>query len=210
MLDPSKSGPAAIRTTYPCGAVAGLIARTEAERNVAKAPAGYTAEIRGAIAPVVKLSDSQIGTLYDGTPQANTFKAVPGGGVVVFGARTLSKTSSDKFISVRRTLNHIKYNLGQLTQFAVFEPNDSALWDQLNLVTSGFLSDLWRAGALKGARSSDAFFVLCDASNNTAVTQDAGQVNVQVGVALQYPAEFIIINISQWTGGSNATTVTSL
>lgn len=203
MVDPVKTGPGAVRTTYPGGAVAGLIVRTEIERTIGKAPAGYSADIRGALGLAVPLTEAQLGTLYDGNPQVNPFKAVPGGGIVCFGARTLNKVNPDKFISVRRTLNYIKYNLKALTQFAVFEPNDANLWNSLNLVVSGFLADLWRSGALKGERSSDAFFVVCDSSNNTAFTIDNGQVNVQVGVALQTPAEFVVIEISQWTGGSN-------
>ena len=204
MVDPAKTGPGAIRTTYPCGAVAGLIVRTEVQRSVAKAPAGYNAEIRGALGTAINLSDAEIGTLYDGNPYVNSFKAVPGAGVVVYGARTLSRTTSDKFIPVRRTLNYLKDSLKQLTQFAVFEPNDSNLWNRVNLVVSGFLAEFYRSGGLKGDNASQAFFVVCDSTNNTASNIDQGIVNIEVGVALQYPAEFIVINLSQWTGGSNA------
>jgi phage tail sheath protein FI len=73
MVDPAKTGPGAIRTTYPGGAVAGLFVRTEVERSVAKSPAGYAADIRGALGLTVKLSDAQIGVLYDGSPQVNSF-----------------------------------------------------------------------------------------------------------------------------------------
>lgn len=204
MVDPAKTGPGAIRTTYPGGAVAGLMVRTEVQRSVAKAPAGYNAEIRGALGTAINLSDADIGTLYDGNPYVNTFKAVPGAGVVVYGARTLSRTTSDKFIPVRRTLNYLKDSLKQLTQFAVFEPNDANLWSRINIVTSGFLSEFYRSGGLKGANASEAFFVVCDSTNNTSATIDQGIVNIEIGVALQYPAEFIVINLSQWTGGSNA------
>lgn len=204
MVDPAKTGPGAIRTTFPGGAIAGLFVRTEVERSVAKAPAGYGADIRGALGLEVLLSDTQVGTLYDGAPQVNTFKAIPGAGITVFGARTLNKNNPDKFVNVRRTLNYVKYQAKTITQFAVFEPNDQNLWNSINMVVSGFLADLWRAGGLKGARSSDAFYVLCNSSNNTPTSIDNGIVNIEIGVALQYPAEFIVINVSQWTGGSNA------
>jgi hypothetical protein len=204
MVDPAKTGPGAVRTTYPGGAVAGLIVRTEVQRSVAKAPAGFSAEIRGALGTAVTLSDADIGTLYDGNPYVNTFKAVPGAGVVVYGARTLARTTSDKFIPVRRTLNYLKDSLKQLTQFAVFEPNDANLWNRINIVVSGFLAEFYRSGGLKGSNASEAFFVVCDSTNNTATSIDQGIVNIEVGVALQYPAEFIVINLSQWTGGSNA------
>ncbi len=203
MVDPAKTGAGAVRVTHPGGALAGLYVRSEVERSVAKAPAGFGADIRGALGTAVVLSDTQVGTLYDGTPQVNTFKAVPGAGVTVYGARTLNKVNPDKWISVRRTLNYVKFNLKHVTEFALFEPNDSNLWNRINMSVSSFLADLWRAGGLKGERSSDAFYVLCDASINNQAAIDSGIVNVQVGVALQYPAEFIVINVSQWTGGSN-------
>jgi phage tail sheath protein FI len=66
------------------------------------------------------------------------------------------------------------------------------------------LAEFWRQGNLKGETAADAFYVTCNSSNNTAVSIDNGEVRIEVGVALQYPAEFIVINLSQWTGGSNA------
>lgn len=204
MSDPGRTGAGAIRTTYPGGAIAGVMVRTEVQRTVAKAPAGIDAEVRGALGLAVPITDAQIGTLYDGTPQVNTFKAISGAGVNIYGARTLSKTDPDKFIPVRRTLNYLKYSLKELTEFAVFEPNDSNLWTQINMTVSGFLSEFWRNGGLAGDRASDAFYVLCDATNNPQTAIDQGVVNVEVGVALSYPAEFVVINLSQWSGGSNA------
>ena len=204
MVDPAKTGPGALRTTFPGGAIAGLMVRTETQRSVAKAPAGYDADIRGAIGLVANLSNADIGTLYDGNTPINAFKAVPGGGVVVYGARTLSRVATDKFIPVRRTLNHLKYNLKKITEFAVFQPNDPNLWSRINLVVSSFLGEFYRSGGLRGSNASQSFYVLCDSTNNTTVSIDQGIVNVEVGVALQYPAEFIVINLSQWTGGGNA------
>lgn len=204
MVDPAKTGPSAIRTTSPGGAVAGLFVRSELQRSVAKAPAGYTADIRGALGITVKLTDSQVGLLYDGAAQTNCFKAIAGAGIILNGTRTLEKVNPDKYIPVRRTLNYIKRSVKDLSASAVFEPNNETLWNSLNNSIGSFLNNFWRSGGLKGQRSSDAYFVVCDATNNTSSTIDQGIVNVSVGVALSYPAEFIVINISQWTGGSNA------
>ena len=203
MVDPSKTGPGAVRITHPGGAVAGLYVRTEVERNVAKAPAGYFADIRGALGLDIVISDTDIGVLYDGTPQVNSFKAIAGAGVVCWGARTLNKSAPDKYVSVRRTMNYLKASLKAMTLPSVFEPNDERLWVKLNMSVSGFLTVFWRAGGLKGERASDAFYVVCDSTINTPNSIDQGVVNIAVGVALQYPAEFIVINISQWSGGSN-------
>jgi hypothetical protein len=161
--------------------------------------------VRGAITTTVKLTEANVGALYNGAPPVNTFRAQAGAGVYVNGGRTLNKLNPDKFISVRRTLNYLKTSLKDLTEFAVFEPNDIGLWTELNVKIAGFLSEFWRSGGLKGATSNQAFYIVCDGSNNTPSSIDQGEVHVDVGVALQYPAEFIIINLSQWSGGSNAT-----
>jgi phage tail sheath protein FI len=202
MVDPAKTGPGAIRRTFPGGAVAGLYARTETERTVAKSPAGFTADIRNALGVDIKFSETEIGNLYDNG--VNCFKAVPGGGIVLWGARTLERLRPDQYISVRRSLNYLKQALKDATQFAVFEPNDERLWTSITAACGSVLNAFWSAGGLKGASASDAYYVVCDETNNTATTIDNGEVRVEVGVAVQYPAEFIVINISQWTGGSNA------
>lgn len=204
MVDPAKSGIGAVRDTYPCGAVAGVIVRTDAQRTVAKAPAGFSSDIRGALGSVVNFTPAQYGNLYDGSPHVNVLKTVPGGGVIINGARTLGRLYPDKFITVRRTLNYVKHSLKGITEFAVFEPNDSNLWDMLTMRVQSFLAEFYRAGGLKGATPSQSFYVKCDATNNNAVSIDQGIVNIEVGVALLTPAEYIVINISQWTGGSNA------
>lgn len=205
MVDPTKTGVGAVRETFPGGAVAGLYARTEVERTVAKAPAGFNAEIRGAFGLAFPISESDTGLLYAGNPPVNVFKAVPGGGVVVNGARTLSKRDPDLYVNVRRTLNYLKRNLKQLTQSAVFENNDYVLWSSLSSSVSGFLNEFWQSGGLKGRSANEAFVVTCDDTNNTPATIEQGIVNIEVAVALLFPAEFIVIQLSQWAGGSSAT-----
>lgn len=204
MVDPLKTGLGAARTTFPGGAVAGVFVRTELARSVAKAPAGYDCTIVGALGISVKYTDSQVGAMYDAAVQSNSFKAIPGAGVAIMGARTVEKVNPDRFVPVRRTLNYVKRSVKDIAAAYVFEPNDANLWIKLNNDISNFLNNFWRSGGLKGARSSDAFFVVCDKTNNTASSIDQGIVNVSIGIAVTYPAEFIVINVSQWTGGSNA------
>jgi uncharacterized protein len=202
MVDPTKTGPAAIRETYPGGAVAGAYVRTEVARTVAKAPAGYATDIRNAVGLITTFSEADSAALYDGYG-INLFKAIPGAGIVINGARTLDKTTPGKYIPIRRSLNYLKQALKDSTRFAVFEPNDERLWTRISMTASALLSDFWRAGGLKGANAAQAFYITCDETNNTPTSINNGEVHLEVGVALQYPAEFVVINISQWTGGSN-------
>lgn len=203
MVDPAKTGPAAVRNTYPGGAVAGAYIRAEIDRTVAKAPAGYSMDIRNSFGLVTNFTSTQTGTLYD-TYGVNLFKAIPGGGIIVNGTRTLDKTTPGKYIPIRRSLNYVKQGLKDVTAFAIFEPNDDRLWTAVNLRIGAFLAQFWRDGGLKGRNAAEAFYVVCNETNNTAESIAQGEVRIEVGVALQYPAEFIVINVSQWTGGSNA------
>jgi phage tail sheath protein FI len=203
MVDPTKTGPGAVRTTYPGGAVVGAYIRSEVARTVAKAPAGYSLDVRNALGLATAFTPAETGTLYD-TYGVNTFKAIPGGGIVINGTRTLDRNTPGKYITIRRSLNFLKQSLKDVTAFAVFEPNDEQLWTSLSLRCSSVLSEFWRAGGLKGNNTQQAFYVVCDSSNNTVESIAQGQVNIEVGVALQYPAEFVVLNISQWTGGSSA------
>jgi hypothetical protein len=204
MTDPSKTGPAAIRDTYPGGAVVGAYIRTEVARTVAKAPAGFNTDIRNAFGLYgIKPTAGEAGALYD-SYGVNVFKAIPGGGIIVNGARTLDKSTPGKYIPIRRSLNYIKQGLKDLTAYAVFEPNDDRLWSSISVRSASFLNQFWRAGGLKGKNAAEAFYIICDGTNNTEETIAQGEVRLEVGVALQYPAEFIVISVSQWTGGSNA------
>jgi hypothetical protein len=203
MPDPARSGSATLRDTYPGGAIAGLFARVEQERTVAKAPAGYAYELRNVYGLTTKFTETQIGLLYDS--HVNTLKAIPGGGIISNGARTLKRTDITKYVPVRRSLNYIKENVETIANYSVFEPNGERVWTDINTRISRFLSDFWTAGGLKGRNATEAFYIICDATNNPAYSVENGELHVEVGVALQSPAEFIIINISQFSGGSTNT-----
>ena len=205
MFDPKKTGAAAIRNTYAGGAVVGAMVRSEIARGVAKAPAGYSLDIRNVYGLVGNLTETQQGTVYKES-QINLFNVVPGVGVIINGSRTLARNTPEKYITVRRSLNYLKDAVKAKTQFALFEPNDQRLWSDITVRVSALLTTFWATGGLKGKTTSEAFYVICNSTNNTQADIEDGKVNVTIGVALQSPAEFIVITISQWAGGSSVTT----
>ena len=200
MSNPAAGGSAALRQTFPGGAIAGLYTRVDTERSVAKAPAGYAYELRNTFGVATKYTESEIGDLY--TAHVNTIKPVTGAGVIVNGARTLKKSDLTKYVPTRRSLNFIKANVEQISQFAVFEPNGEKLWADVSSRIANFLSSFWSNGGLRGNSATEAYYITCDASNNNSATVEAGELHIEVGVALQTPAEFVVINISQFVGGS--------
>jgi phage tail sheath protein FI len=188
----------------PSGAVAGVMAGTDAERGVWKAPAGLAAGIAGTTGVTAPTSDAVSGAL---NPYGiNVLRSFPGVGLVVWGARTLAGSDAlgdpFKYVPVRRLTDYIEASLYQGTQFAVFEPNDLVLWGQLRLAVTGFMRGLFRQGAFQQSKSqaeSDSFFVTCDDTVNPQTEIDAGRVNIIVGFAPLKPAEFVVLTITQMT-----------
>lgn len=186
----------------PSGMVAGVMARTDSERGVWKAPAGTDAVMRGAQGLVYTLTDRENGVLNQ--LGINCLRSFPVYGKVVWGARTLKGAdrlaSEWKYIPVRRTALFIEESLYRGTQWVVFEPNDEPLWAQIRLNVGAFMHNLFRQGAFQGTKPRDAYFVKCDKETTTQNDIDRGIVNILVGFAPLKPAEFVIIKISQIAG----------
>ncbi len=186
----------------PCGAMAGVMARTDGNRGVWKAPAGLEATIRGVTGVKHQMTDPENGVI---NPKAlNAIRLFPAG-VVSWGARTLvgfdgSGNVDDKYIPVRRTMLMIEEALYRGLRFAVFEPNDEPLWAQIRLAAGSYMNGLFRQGAFAGAKSTDAYFVQCDSSTTTASDINLGIVNVIVGFAPLKPAEFVVLTVKQIAG----------
>jgi phage tail sheath protein FI len=186
----------------PCGAVAGIMARTDASRGVWKAPAGLDAAINGIQGLAVKLNDLENGML---NPLGiNCLRAFPANGRVVWGARTLRGADQlgdeYKYVSVRRTALFIEESLYRGTQWVVFEPNDEPLWAQIRLNLGAFMNGLFRQGAFQGKTPAEAYFVKCDKETTPQNDINLGIVNIVVGFAPLKPAEFVIVRLQQIAG----------
>lgn len=186
------------------GAIVGLYSATDASRGVFKAPAGLQARLAGAVSVPV-LTNAELDSLNASAAPVNAIKFVSGNGIVVMGSKTLKPGYVDKYVPVRRTLIYLRKALTDLTEFAIFEPNDAALWRRLDATVSSFLTNFWGQGGLAGATPSEAFFVKVDSTNNPQSSIDNGEVRIEVGVALQRPAEYVIIKIGQFDGGTTVT-----
>ncbi len=191
-----------IEEYVPCGAVAGIFARTDTQRGVWKAPAGLDATLVGVPQLSVKLTDLENGLL---NPLGiNCLRSFPAVGRVVWGSRTLqgndNLSSEWKYIPVRRTALYIEESLYRGTQWVVFEPNDEPLWAQIRLNVGAFMQNLFRQGAFQGQSPRDAYFVKCDKETTTQNDINLGIVNIVVGFAPLKPTEFVVIKLQQIAG----------
>jgi phage tail sheath protein FI len=186
----------------PCAAVAGVFARTDAQRGVWKAPAGIEANLRGVRGLSVRVTDPEQGRINPlGINALRTFPVI---GSVVWGARTLRGadilTSEWKYLPVRRLALYLKESLYRGTQWAVFEPNDELLWSQIRLNIGAFMQNLFRQGAFKGKTPQEAYYVKCDNETTTQNDINSGIVNIVVGFAPLKPAEFVVLKFEQMAG----------
>jgi phage tail sheath protein FI len=199
MLDPLTG---LQRAFAPSGAVAGVMAKTDGQRGVWKAPAGTESRLAGVQATTVALTDAENGLL---NPLAvNCLRTFPIIGPVIWGARTLegadALSSQWKYVPVRRLALMLEESLYRGTQWVVFEPNDERLWAQIRLNVGAFLQSLFRQGAFQGISAREAYFVKCDPDTTTQDDINRGVVNILVGFAPLKPAEFVVVQIEQIAG----------
>jgi len=202
--DSLSAAPGATRLLPPGPAAIGQFLATDASRGVFKTPAGFATRIPNAVAVERALTNTQLDTLNSRVRPINAIRNVPGAGIVIMGGRTLNNTPGERYINVRRSMIFLKNELTNRSAFAVFENNDARLQNQLRTSLGNFLRAYWSQGGLRGNSPSEAFYVRCDASNNSATDIQNGTVNIEIGVAVEYPAEFIVISIGQITGSASA------
>jgi len=179
----------------PSGSVCGIYARSDVQRGVWKAPANET--VTGALA---LQRDVRFGEQEVLNPLGiNCVRALPGRGIRVWGARTISSDPEWKYVNIRRYFLYLEASIDRGTQWAVFEPNGEALWANVRTTVSDFLYNEWVSGALLGTSPKEAFFVRCDRTTMTQNDLDNGRLICLIGVAAIKPAEFVIFRIGQKT-----------
>jgi hypothetical protein len=185
----------------PGGHIAGIYARSDSNRNVAKDPANE--QIAGIDSLQLPIDNNTQGILNP--IGVNCLRFFKGQGNLVWGGRTTSPDPDWKYISVRRLFIYVEKSIQQGTQWVVFEPNDTPTWARVIRSVSAFLTGLWMQDMLQGATKDQAFFVRCDRTTMTQADIDNGRLICVIGIAPVKPAEFVIFQIGQWTGGSTVT-----
>lgn len=183
-------------TLPPTPAVAGVIAQTDANRGVWKAPANVPVSQVFDVTDFVTDEEQATMNIDPGPGKSvNAIRPFNGKGILVWGARTLDGNSSEwKYISVRRFFIMVEESAKKATAQFVFEPNDANTWTKIRAMIENYLTLLWREGALAGAKPEQAFFVKCGLGQ-TMTAQDIldGKLIVEIGMAAVRPAEFIIL-----------------
>ena len=180
------------------GAVAGVYASVDRTRGVWKAPANVS--LNGVSAPAVKINDEAQGDLnvHTSGKSVNAIRAFTGKGNLIWGARTLDGNSNEwRYIPVRRFFNMAEESIKKATVPFTFEPNDANTWVRVRAMIENFLTLQWRAGALAGEKTAQAFYVKVGLGE-TMTAQDIleGRMIVEIGMAVVRPAEFIVLKFA--------------
>ncbi len=181
------------------GHVCGIFARSDGSRGVHKAPANEI--VAGALGVERRVSLDEQGQLnLLGVNIVQVFQ--DGGRPVLWGARTTATDTNWQYVNIRRLFLYLEESIQEGITWAVFEPNNLELWQKLRRTIGDFLTRAWRDGALFGAKASEAFYVRIDETLNPFSEQQLGRLHIEVGVRPSYPAEFIVVRIGIWDGGS--------
>ena len=182
----------------PSPLVVGQYAFVDNTRGVWKAPANVA--LTGVVRPTIKITNQEQDQLnvHSTGKSINAIRAFTGKGILIWGARTLAGNDNEwRYVSVRRYFNFAEESIKKASEQFVFEPNDANTWSQVRAMIENFLILQWRAGALAGAKPADAFFVNVGLGTTmTALDILEGRMNVEIGLAVVRPAEFIILKFS--------------
>ena len=184
----------------PSGAIAGLYTRVDNTKGVWKAPANEA--VLSVVAPYIDISSRQQENLNvdpNSGKSINVIRTFPGYGTLVWGARTLNGNDNEwKYISVRRFFNMVEESIKKSSQWAVFEPNTISTWVKISAMIENYLFIKWRDGALAGSKPEQAFYVRVGLGTTmTALDILEGRMNIEIGMAVARPAEFIVLKFTQ-------------
>lgn len=184
----------------PSAAMAGVYASVDGSRGVWKAPANVSLNFVSSLTRKISHDEqADLNVHPEGGKSINAIRAFTGQGILVWGARTLAGNDNEwRYINVRRFYNFVEESVKKATQQFVFEPNDANTWVRVSTMVENFLTNLWRQGALGGATPAEAFYV--KVGLGVTMTYDDilnGLMNIEIGLAVVRPAEFIVLRFSQ-------------
>ena len=181
-------------TFAPSGTVAGVYARVENDNapfGVRWPPANQL--LRGVTHPEVGIRWSETGGLAE--EHINPILTQPARGVVIWGARTLSREPRWLHINARRIVSMVAEQVRRDSEWVVFENQRPELWEILARSVRTRLDQLWSAGLLTGGQAGEDYEVRCNAETNPIHLRNQGEVNVELTLRPITTAEFIVVEL---------------
>ncbi len=185
-----------LRVTPPDGAICGMIAGRERQRQVWVAPANTPLQGVLDLLPAFSLDDWA--DLY--ADQLNLLRR-EAGDFRAMSAHTLSEERQLLQLSVRRLMILLRKVAMERGMAWTFENNDERLRDAVRTTLEALLRFLYERGAFAGRTPQQAFRIVTDGRVNTRQSIDQGRFIAQVQVAPSEPMEFITVLLSRASDG---------
>ena len=190
----------------PCGAVAGMLARSDEQWPVWSAAEGEEPVLRPGFRPGVSVSDERRMRLA--ALGVNTLLASRSSGILA-SPRTLAAGSAGsadwKYLSARRLALFVINSIERGTRWVVFTPAAPGIAVQVREQVMEFLESLSEEGAFLGRAQDDAYYVICDERLNPPENTAQG-FNILVGFAAPRPGEFHSFIITHSVTGTRVRT----
>jgi phage tail sheath protein FI len=189
----------------PSPFVQGIISRTHATRNFGKAPAGIVdGQVLGitGLQTVLKENSAEYDDFYPAG--VNAILKFPGQGYAVWGSKTLDPTGEFGQINVQIVFNVNKRLVKTKTRFINFENNDTDTRASVVRVLTATFREQRKSKILQGASDDEAFYVICDESNNTPLVIASGKLKCRIGLAVSRASEFVEYTFEQDTRAIDA------
>ena len=128
----------------------------------------------------------------------------PGEGIAIYGSRTCDQSGLFGQFNVQYVFNINKRLVRKALRFVQFRNNDPVTRGDVIRKLTALFREQRLSGILQGKSDGEAFFIICDDSNNDAVAILGGKVRVRIGLAVERPAEFIDVTMEIDTRAANA------
>jgi hypothetical protein len=194
-----------------CGAVAGTLARIDAQRSPWQAGPDEELLLRPAARPEFALTDAErvrlaahginpLQSLRSASPRPLSLKTLAGGSAASADARLLTPQ--------RRSLL-LMASLERGTRWAMFEAPERPVWQKLERQVQAFLRPLAASGLFGPAEEPGAVQAVCDERINGPDDIAAGRINVLVSLRTAQPGVWRSFMVTQARTGSRVRPVRS-
>ena len=174
-----------------CGAVAGMLARSDESWPVWAAGEGEEAQLRPGLRPQVRITEAERKSLAQlGVNTLQSVRSVARGvSPHTFVPETHAHTDW-RFLAARRFALHIVASIERGTRWAQTAPRTPPTWNLLRSQTVAFLESLDRDGAFAGRSAEENYFVICDHRLNEVSATASARIQLLYGFAALRPGEF--------------------
>lgn len=195
---------AADRFVPPSAYVAGIACSRYVNEGFQQAPAGARYPLRGANGLRFDITAQQQEVTYP--LGLNPIRSLPNRGIVAWGARTMSPNALFKFVNTRAILNVLLDVMARSFDDVLFEQIDSAgtLYSRAKSIASQVMGQLYRQGALFGARPEQAYLVVCSDANNSLSDLENGTLRLDAYVATSPTLERLVVTVVRTPAGQVA------